>query len=509
VSVKLPTERQTQAPALPHNEKRGLILDDPNPSLHPYLARGIAERIGTYTEMLLSDPILAGSVGLIVREISRATWIVEEPHDPTPTEREAGALARKLLGLEGQRAWLRGGLARLVSIMTRNRVAYGFAPFERVWTPREWGESLLMAPSEVYQIPPSTAWGWLWDDETSLLRGLLQVRARGLDPVLGEAALGYSGISRALCSAGLPDTAVLDLALLLDTSGDVDQNPEGRSMLRPCWVYWRAKKDTLTRYQEGQDTLFGGITTLTEQINPKTGRTYSSNSARDLEEFGEVYEDWVDDAVDWLYVPAGFELKSEYPTFQVAGPVKEMEYYDRQEALAFATQLIGIPGSTGMSSSAAQLTFNSIDGIAQAVADTINGQPGIPSTGLLEQLYLANLPGAADPKFRPPRVKPIGIEFQDAQKWIDSLTKASQFLMLHYDVRTEGRIRARLGLPPLTREEREAREAWGQERLAALVNAPVGSMTGGEGGQGRASEEGTQAAKLPPDQQDTTDPDEA
>lgn len=471
--------------------KHGIPKMETNPELSPYKARGYGEDPGIFDDILRTDGTGAGSLALVVRGISTAPADIWSPPNPTRAEAEGVELARRFFGLDGHAAWLRGGLARHVRQACR-ALPYGFQSFEKVWRPHVWRGRPILAPSGIYQRASRSVKGWVWkgDDMIGMTQRLLSDE-KGSDGYFDAArSWGLDGDS-----LGLKDgkTVTIPAAQLLlytyDPSGEVEGAPEGLSILRPAWVWWKTKRDLIVRYHMAADRLFGGVTLL-DQLLDRDGVPQGSET--DLDAWDDAFAAWVEGNVDWLAVPTGWEVNQSYPEFQLKSPHEFLRYCDDQMRLVFAAQLLG--GNTGASSEiSAQMLYTSMDQVAAWIAEVINGQPDVPTTGLVRDLIDAVIPH--DETYRYPKLYFKAVEYRHVKSYADTLTKLMQYYGLTYTVEGEQYMREMLDMPLLTPEQVAARKAF--EALRLTTTTPSAD----------ASQAGTQAPVTPPQEQPVDDPD--
>lgn len=480
------------------SEKHGLRTQEQNKELGPYKARGFLENPGVYDEMLRTDGTVAGTLALVSREISRARWIIDAPPNPTRKEAEAVELANRYLGLDGREAWLYGGLPYHLRHAVRS-LAYGFAPFEVTWEPKAWTRARVMVPSRVRWRAPQSVVGWAWneDDLAGMIQATKQTSSGG----------GVNGLLARLL--GETSTVTIPVRqLLLYTHDETEGCPEGVSIYRPAWIWWRAKRDLLNRFQQVGELVQNGVVKFKRRYDAEL-RTSQAISQEDWDSLNDIYSGF-EGGGGWMEEPEGWEIDQEFPNIQSASPENMLMYCDNQIRTVFLAQLLGVgqDGGASLSGSLGQLLYNSIDAIAGGLAEVINGQPGRPWTGLIKPLIDANI--THDASFRYPRLTARGLENQDTKAWVDSLTKAMQFGAMWYTSGVEEEIRLALDMPALTQEERDARDKWAQERfevgdLLTQPAAPGGAS--GDGGE-RASEEGAQGETVTaPQQESVVDPD--
>jgi len=484
---------------LPASSKRGDRSQERNPALSPYKARGFRDDPGIYDEMLRTDGTVAGTLAMMTREISRARWAVEMPTQPTRKEAEAAEMVERYLGLDGREPWIYGGLPHHLRHAVK-ALAYGFAPFEVAWSPRMWTRVQVMVPDQVRWRAPQSVWGWAWDGEGELA-GMVQVAPKAHGAMTEAEDLVASLL-------GQRHTVTIPASrLLLYTYDETEGAPEGVSIYRPAWVWWRAKRDVLLRHMRAVESPPVALRRLVD----KEGRVMPDSSDRDLDDFAEVYEGLADGSTAWLQIPPGWDVEQLKLGEVSKSPEALLAYCDSQIRTVFLAQLLGAEAATGgLSGALGQLLYNSIDGVAAWIGEVLCGQPGRPWTGVLRAMIDANIPH--DGSLRYPRLVARGLEHQDTKAWVDATTKALQFGAMWYTAGVEDEMRRALDMPPLTPQEREQREAWAQTRFASgdVTTPPAGVAGASADGGERASEEGTQGdAVQSPEQTDVQDPDGA
>lgn len=465
-------------------DKDGLPKQEQNPDLQPLKARGSPDDPGVYDEMLRTDGTVAGLSGFIKRSVSSAPADIWIPPNPTMAEGRAAELMARFYGIDGQEAWLRGGLPRHVRQALRS-MDYGFQAFEVAWEPWAWKGQVVLAPSGVYQRASRSIRGWVWDGDR--LAGAVQeveapstlAKLYGLD----GASLGFRNKKRVV----IPAEQLL--LYTYDPSGEVDGNPEGVSIYRPGYIWWRTKRDLIVRYNMAMDRMIGGVPWL-QQLIDKDGVPLGSEE--DLDAFADTYEQFAEMLLGWLSAPPGWELKQKFPAGEVPGPEQLLAYCDSQLLMVYAAGLLGgqTTGTAGEISQ--QMLYNSIDSIAGWGCEILNGQPGIATTGLGRQLINFNIPRHEG--FRYPRIFFKGVEYKNTKSYVDAVTKVLQYFAITYTPETEVYIRQLLDMPGLSVSQLEARKAFEALRLS-------------QGAGGEISQGGTQAPVVPPQEQPTDDPD--
>ena len=466
-------------------DKDGLPRQEQNPDLQPLKARGSPDDPGVYDEMLRTDGTVAGLSGFIKRSVSSAPADIWIPPNPTMAEGRAADLLARFYGIDGQEAWLRGGLPRHIRQALRS-MDYGFQGFEVAWEPWVWRGQVVLAPSGVYQRASRSIKGWVWDGDR--LAGAVQeveapsalAKLYGLD----GASLGFRNKKRVV----IPAEQLL--LYTYDPSGEVDGNPEGVSIYRPGYIWWRTKRDLIVRYNMAMDRMIGGVPWL-QQIIGEDGIPLGSEE--DLDAFADTYDQFAEMLLGWLAAPTGWDLKQQFPAGKIPGPEQLLAYCDSQLLMVYAAGLLGGQGASGTAGEISQqMLYNSIDSIAGWSCETLNGQPGIATTGLGRQLINFNIPRHEG--FRYPRLFFKGVEYKNTKSYVDAVTKVLQYFAITYTPETEVYIRQLLDMPGLSSSQLEARRAFEALRLSRGAGSEI-------------SQGGTQAPVVPPQEQPTDDPD--
>ena len=444
----------------------GLPLFDPTPEMHPVCARGLFDDHGTYHEMVTGDPVIAGVIALIRREMTRAPYRVVVPTNPSPAEEEAGRLISRYFGIDGRQPLLKLGLRHLISHASL-AIIYGFSPMEMTWSNESFEGSIVRVPSGLHWRAPWSVERWLWQGE--MLVGMQQVVQTASQRTTRPSS--HSILGSSFLNLSLPDRRVLPInRLLLFTHDGTDGNPEGRSMLRPAYRYFQLKKRTLIRIEMAEESLWGGITTIQELINPKTGAVYDDVSDAYIDLAGEVAVRRARGEINVVAQPAGLNVSTNFPDYEIRDRRGYLEYIDHQLLMSVLGTLLGLASSQAASAAISgglgSVLYNSIDDIAAGTVEPINMR-------LIPTITQANIAEARDPEFRHPRLEAVGIAQQDPKSTTDNMAKARQFMLTSWSDRDEAQYRAQQGMVELTPEEMaEARAS----------RAPV-----------RMTEEGTQA----------------
>lgn len=482
-TIKTPPDRLRGTGGIPR-DKNGLPEQEQNPELSPYKARGFGDDPGVYDEMLRTDGTVAGLSGFVKRAVSSAPADIWIPPNPTMAEGRAAELLARFYGITGQEPWLRGGLPRHVRQALRS-MDYGCQPFERVWEPWRWRGQTVLAPSGIYQRATRSVKGWVWDGDR--FAGMVQETTE--QPSAGATYWGLNGASLGFKKKNKVVIPADQLLLYtFDPSGEVEGNPEGVSIYRPGYIWWKTKRDLILRYHMAADRLFGGVTWLQQQVD-KDGVPLGSEE--DLEAFGEDYQAFIDMILGWLAAPPGWDAKTDYPGFKIETPESFLAYCDTQMQAVFAAQLLG--GQTGTGGEISRdMLHTSIDSISLWLGEILHGQSRLEYTGLSVPLINYNI--ARDENFRYPKLFFKGVEYKNTKAYIDALTKALQYFAMTYTPETEVYIRQVLDMPGLSPEQFEARRTFEALRLT-------------QGSAGEISQGGTQGPVVAPQEEPAHNPD--
>ena len=405
-------------------------------------ARGLGTDHGVYHEMLRSDGAIAGVSALMRREVTRTHYRIASPRDATDLEAETAEFSRRFLGMDGTPGWLVGGLRRLLGHACQS-FDYGFSALELAWDQRTWRGRPVWVPTRAEKRAAWSVEGWLWQG-TDLV-GMSQLVQTGATNLWG------GGFSRVVIPAN---------KLLLFTHDYVDGNPEGTSMLRPAWIYWKWKKDTIRRNQMAQERLFGGVTLLKE-VGDSEGRPVDALEKKTEENMHAALAYLSRGALEFMTVPYGYEVDQKHPGFDIPNPVDQLMYCDRQIFLSLSAVLLGLDASHAGSKSLSQdlggLLWKSLAAAADEIVDVINGIEGVETSGLLRKAVDANF-GPLPENFRYPRLEHIGLEHQDVSALSDVLVKLRTAGMITKQREDEMFVRLVADLPDLVDQSEEATE---------------------------------------------------
>lgn len=445
---------------------RGIPLNDSSRDMHQYKAVGLGDDPGVYHEMSRGDPAIAGVFGLTDRAAGSASYRVAINADGgdklNDEEREIEAFVRRFYGLDGTPGWLDGGLSRLM-VQSCDAQRYGFVPFEVTAKRVEWKGRETWVPGSVTRMAPSSIYSWIWDGDK--LAGIGQ---------LMQQTYGWS----------LSQRIIPIWKTLLLTHQHRDGNPGGTSLIRPVWTPWEAKKGTFFRSQQAEENQYGGTVTVERRLdasgNPVLTAGDEGEARKVLDEIRELYEDG---NLGYMEPPEGYVIKQDHPEFQIPSKVDFLEYCNREIFLTLHAVFFGLSSaSASLSGDTLGMLYASLQALVDENLRTINGLPGVPSSGLTRRVvdwHFGEKPGR-----RYPEVIAEGIERKDLQKYADGMTKAYQYFLATPSVEDELMFRRVNHLPyvdpELIRANLQRREQLGSIEISqGGTQAPVEPPTGG------------------------------
>jgi len=451
----------------------GLPIFDPNPELHPILARGLYDDHGIFHEMRMTDPVLAGVLSMVIRKISRAQVRLREIDDPTPQEQLGLDLSARYMGLDGTPGWLHGGRHNLLKHACQ-AMPYGYSCSEVTWTSEKFNGQTVWSPSKV-------AWRAPWTLERILWQGDNIVGVQQL--VQNDAALN-TGPSNSLSSpnliGGWQRIIIPANRLLWFGYGDLDGNPGGVSALRPSFRYWQLKQNTLRRIESAESLLFGGVSILemqeTDEFVP-----HPAVSQKDTGFWQDALRYWKDGSLDYIIKPRGWNLNQKWPDYELEDRTQYLTWIDYQLLITLSAAVFGLPsshaGSKALAGGLGQVFYDALSDIAQAFLDVINGIHGQPMTGLLRRLIDQNV--ETHEGFRYSQLEVVGLEHQDLKAFADIYTKLVQFFGLTPMPEDELHLRETLSLPkPPLDKIKEAQKDWQGKQRRISEQGQQGAQTG-------------------------------
>ena len=408
----------------------GIPLFEPNPDMHPFLARGIVTDHGEYHRMWTYDGIVSGVYTVIRTEILRGDWHFNIHDKPTGEEEKALKILEWVFGMDDKGGTIQGGLRGIIKHACLMLI-YGFSLLETVWGDKVLNGATYRVPIRAKWRAPWSLYRWIYNRDD-----LIAVTQSVQSTFDNRFSLGKdSGRSEVV----IP----LDKCLLFQHMA-TDGNPEGRSLFRSCYLYYRAKLDTLRRDQAAQDRLFEGIF-IVKEMGDKDG-PFKSISKLDATRIKDMLVALREGRTNRIVVPYGVELVIDWPTFDMPSRLEEYKYFDHQIMTCAAATILGLDASAaasrGLSDGLGAIAYHVIQGFADDMLDVLNGDGNI-YTGLIKRIVDVNIPNF---KGRYPRLLADGIEFQDLEKLTKTLREAVQFLLVTPDEQDEQDYRRMLGL---------------------------------------------------------------
>lgn len=455
----------------------GTPLIDNNENMAPFRARGLYTDLGEYRRMMNNDGTTFGWFVWLTRTILRAKWVLDRPKNPSSIESEMFELTLDYFGMDedshvfNANAMLYGGFPRLI-MHGCECFSNGFSPNEISWSPRIWKGKAVLVPDRVEHRHPSSLNRWIY--EQNVLVGIEQV-------VQAETGEGWGGefTRRGLQSAEKEFIEIPIEKILMFQHLALDGNPEGRSLLRAAWPWYKAKMDTTLRDQRGQDRLIDGMTIFRELAPDEGG--FGTLTEEDIDAAIDLYMDWHDGDVPFFYQPRGIGVEHSWPAWEAPPPTERVEYYDNQILMSIGAPVLGVLAGEARArdfEEVAKAMYASVQSMADSLANTINGIPGIPWTGLIPKLCDANFPTEDDTRY--PQIRAAGVSFQDVERMVKVLALAEQFLLYTPTAEDEFLFREGVGLKRTPIEELEKRREEMRERAAGGQS----SQKGTQGSQG-------------------------
>lgn len=426
----------------------GRPLFDVAPEMHPVYARGLYADHGVYHEMVRSDAAIAGVIGALRRSIAYGHFQLK---GGTPLARALCAAYLGLppeVGIQPERvSWaIRGGLARHVYQAARS-LDYGFALFEIEEQLVEWRGRQVVVPSGVSWIAPWSVEKWLWQGDR--LVGLVQRYDQQSGWLLGNR------------TREIPINQCL-----LYTHDAADGNPEGTSALRPLWIPWRVKKDTILRQQTAKDTLFGGMGWIQREVPSGDAVSQLATQREDTDDL-RMAEEALDAAMagetSRVTVPFGYKLDIKHPEYEIPDETSYLTWMNAQIFAGLSAILYGLgqshAGSSSMSERAEDLLFATQRATASEILEVTNGLPGLEYTGLLSRIVERNFaPGEGE---QPPTLEPT--QFANIERLATVVTKLAQFRVITPTAEDEASVRGAVGLDTFDIETIRANREAAQE----------------------------------------------
>lgn len=472
----------------------GIPIYDPNPGMSPLIARGLGVDCGELHRVFFYDPVVSGVFTLMLVEVLRAFWGITDHRKPTELEKEKKKVFEFLFGLAGKPGIMGGGIRRLIFHLFWANL-YGFSLNELVWDYVKIDGKKYILPVDSRWRAPWSVYRWLYSGED--LVGFTQLQQVPSGVSVNNVRRGY--IFGATPGGFVEKVIPIDKCLLRSNRG-VDGNPEGISDFRTAYIYVKAKLEQVQRDQIADDRLANGIV-MVKELGDDRG-PYRQIGARDRAAVKTCLDFLAKGQTNRIIVPYGLDIELQWPTYDRPDRTDRLKWLDHQIMLGSTSSVLGLDAtraaSRGLSDGLAMLAFHAIEAAADDIADVINGVPGRPWTGIVNKVEMLNWPG--DTKSRPTRLEHFGISYQDAEKMVNTFSKASQMLLMTPDEYDENKFRAtsRIGTSDVE-SIRDARakvqqqsgqlSSQGEQARIAQPNQPRSKPTDGNGDSIKDKEE--------------------
>ena len=394
----------------------GVVDMDSNPRLPPRVWRGDTGSIGICDQMLREDAVCAAIKACWTLPIIRSAWTVE----PNGDDGHAMEMAEFVRANFWE--YVRGGwqsfIEQAVGCLHR-----GFSLFEIVVKFDKDIDRLRL--DQLSPILPRTVFEWGRYEDGRW--GFTQL------PYVGDPQVGDGGFPAFGDYVNLAPDKILHFPWNPD--GD---NPEGLSVLRPCYGGWKQRRLYLKLEAAGYERGAFGIPYV--QVSP-------SARVGDSEEVNAILRELRTGSRAWATLPPGYELK--FADF----PMKGADLREARIAAGkdMARSALAQFLFTGEASGAYALVRGHQDFFQmalQSAADMIGGVLSQGPHSLVKRLCLWNFDGIRST----PTITPGAISIGDPEKLVGALNVAATAGILSPDSGIEEAVRAALGLPEMPEE---------------------------------------------------------
>ena len=253
----------------------GVVNMDSNPGLTPDVWRGYGTQVGVVDQMRMEDPVIKAICLSWTLPIIRSHWKIEPGGDDRQALEEAEFIRANLF------EYLSGGFYQFVEQAVA-AVWRGFSLFEIV--ARFDRDSKQTRLDQLSPMLPNTVYSW--NRYESGRWGVTQ------EPYQGDADVGAAPPEG---GASLPPEKLLHV--VWDQSGD---DPEGMSILRPCYAGWKSRRLMLKLEATGYERGAYGIPFVTVDPSARAG---------DSDTVNEILRELRTGARAWAAFPPGFNLQ--------------------------------------------------------------------------------------------------------------------------------------------------------------------------------------------------------
>jgi len=406
----------------------GVVDMDSNPGLTPDVWRGYGTQVGIVDQMRMEDPVIKAITLSWTLPIIRSHWKIEPGGDDRQALEEAEFIRANLF------EYLSGGFYQFVEQAVA-AVWRGFSLFEIV--ARFDRDSEQTRLDQLSPMLPNTVYSW--NRYESGRWGVTQAPDQG-DADVGAASAYAAG------GASLPPEKLLHV--VWDQSGD---DPEGMSILRPCYAGWKSRRLMLKLEATGFERGAFGIPYVEVDPTARTGDSASVN---------EILRELRTGARAWAAFPPGYTLK--FADFPFKGAdLREARIAAGQDMARAALAPFLFTGEKAGAYSLIQGQQDFFTMALQTAADMIGAALSHGSDSLIQRLCRWNYNRTEG--F--PKLVPGSISIGDPKQLVEAIKMAAEGGALLPDRGIEESVRAALGLPELP--EHESRE----EQEHRLINA--------------------------------------
>ena len=406
----------------------GVVDMDSNPGLTPDVWRGYGTQVGIVDQMRMEDPVIKAITLSWTLPIIRSHWKIEPGGDDRQALEEAEFIRANLF------EYLQGGFYQFVEQAVA-AVWRGFSLFEIV--ARFDRDSEQTRLDQLSPMLPNTVYSW--NRYESGRWGVTQAPDQG-DADVGAASAYAAG------GASLPPEKLLHV--VWDQSGD---DPEGMSILRPCYAGWKSRRLMLKLEATGFERGAFGIPYVEVDPTARTGDSASVN---------EILRELRTGARAWAAFPPGYTLK--FADFPFKGAdLREARIAAGQDMARAALAPFLFTGEKAGAYSLIQGQQDFFTMALQTAADMIGAALSHGSDSLIQRLCRWNYNRTEG--F--PKLVPGSISIGDPKQLVEAIKMAAEGGALLPDRGIEESVRAALGLPELP--EHESRE----EQEHRLINA--------------------------------------
>ena len=395
----------------------GVVDMDSNPGLTPDVWRGYGTQVGVVDQMRMEDPVIKAICLSWTLPIIRSHWKIEPGGDDRAALEEAEFIRANLF------EYLSGGFYQFVEQAVA-AVWRGFSLFEIV--ARFDRDSKQTRLDQLSPMLPNTVYSW--NRYESGRWGVTQAPDQG-DPDVGSADVYAAG------GASLPPEKLLHIAW--DQSGD---DPEGMSILRPCYAGWKSRRLMLKLEATGFERGAFGIPYVEVDPTARTGDSAAVN---------EILRELRTGARAWAAFPPGYTLK--FADFPMKGAdLREARIASGQDMARAALAPFLFTGEKAGAYSLIQGQQDFFTMALQTAADMIGAALSHGSDSLIQRLCGWNYNRTEG--F--PKLVPGSISIGDPKQLVEAIKTAAEGGALLPDRGVEESVRAALGLPELeSREE--------------------------------------------------------